>query len=107
TSLKGDAKPIAGIEDAAVRPAQLPEYVTALQKIFTRLQLPASFYGHAASGLLHVRPVLDLHNKADVKKFRHVAAEVSALVREFKGSLAAEHGVGIARTEFMAEQVGE
>jgi hypothetical protein len=28
-------------------------------------------------------------------------------VREFKGSLAAEHGVGIARTEYMREQVGD
>ena len=107
TSRKGDAKPLAGIEDAAVRPEQLPEYVGALQEIFARLELAASFYGHAASGLLHVRPVLDLHSKAEVKKFRQVATEVSALVREFKGSLAAEHGVGIARTEFMAEQIGD
>jgi len=43
----------------------------------------------------------------DLQKFRQVANEVSALVRQFKGSLAGEHGVGIARTEFMADQVGE
>src|SRR6185369_43278 len=66
----------------------------------------ASFYGHAAAGLLHVRPILDLHLKEDVKKFREIATEVSALVKQFKGSLAGEHGVGIARTEFMYEQLG-
>lgn len=107
TGRKGDAKPIAGIEDTAVRPEQLPEYVAALDGLLKRLGIEASFYGHAGSGLLHVRPILDLHNKADLKKFRHVANEVSALVRQFKGSLAAEHGVGIARTEFMPEQLGE
>jgi FAD/FMN-containing dehydrogenase/Fe-S oxidoreductase len=106
TSRKGRAKPVPGIEDAAVRPEQLPAYVHALQSLMARMGLEASFYGHAAAGLLHVRPVLDLHSREDVKKFRHIAAEVSALVQQFRGSLAAEHGVGIARTEFMPDQLG-
>jgi FAD/FMN-containing dehydrogenase/Fe-S oxidoreductase len=104
---KGGAKPVTGIEDAAVRPEQLPEYIAALSQVLEHQGLSASFYGHAAAGLLHVRPVLDLHDRAELKKFRHVANEVSAIVKQFKGSLAAEHGVGIARTEFMQEQVGE
>ena len=107
TGCIGPAKPVAFIEDAAVRPAQLPEYVRGLRSIMEPLGLQASYYGHAASGLLHVRPVLDLHNPTDLKKFRQVADQTSALVRQFKGSLSAEHGVGIARTEYMREQLGE
>ncbi|HLH52600.1 MAG TPA: FAD-linked oxidase C-terminal domain-containing protein [Verrucomicrobiae bacterium] len=107
TGRAGPAKATTGIEDTAVRPDQLPEYVTALECILKGLGLEASYYGHAASGLLHVRPLLDIHSPADRLKFRQLANEVSALVRQFKGSLAAEHGVGIARTEFMPEQVGE
>src|SRR2546429_1803750 len=106
TGCIGPAKPVAFIEDAAVRPAQLPEYVRGLQSIMEPLGLEASYYGHAASGLLHVRPVLDLHRAADLKKFRQVADETFALVRQFKGSLSAEHGVGIARTEYMRDQLG-
>src|SRR5712692_11339336 len=106
TGRVGAAKPVAFIEDAAVRPAQLPEYVHGLQSIMRPLGLEASYYGHAASGLLHVRPVLDLHSAADLKKYRQVADQTSALVRQFKGSLSAEHGVGIARTEYMEEQLG-
>src|SRR6202011_3203753 len=90
-----------------VRPTQLPDYVRGLQSIIKPLGLEASFYGHAASGLLHVRPVLDLHDATDLKKFRQVADQTSALVRQFKGSLSAEHGVGIARTEYMREQLGD
>src|SRR5438270_1132655 len=71
------------------------------------LKLDVCYYGHAATGLLHVRPVLDLHTAGDLRKYRQVADQVSALVRQFKGSLAAEHGVGMARTEYMAEQVGD
>src|SRR6266545_4209314 len=107
TGCIGPAKPVAFIEDAAVRPAQLPEYVRGLRSIMQPLGLEASYYGHAASGLLHVRPVLDLHNANDLKKFRQVADQTSALVRQFKGSLSAEHGVGIARTEYMREQLGD
>lgn len=107
TGRKGPAKPIPVIEDAAVRPEQLPAYVSELRNLLAGLGVEASFYGHAGAGLLHVRPVLDLRSRGDVKKLRQIAHEVSVLVRNFKGSLAAEHGVGIARTEFMQEQVGE
>jgi len=106
TSRKGDAKPACFIEDAAVRPQDLPAYVSSLQEMMARIGVEASFYGHAATGLLHVRPVLDLHSTDDLKKFRQIANEVSALVAQFKGSLAAEHGVGMARTEFLKQQIG-
>jgi len=107
TGCVGPAKPVAFIEDAAMRPAQLPDYVRGLQSIMKSLGLEASYYGHAASGLLHVRPVLDLHSTDDLRKFRLVADQTSALVRQFKGSISAEHGVGIARTEYMRDQLGD
>jgi len=107
TGCKGSAKPVAFIEDAAVRPRDLPAYYHSLQQLMKRLTLDASFYGHAASGLLHVRPVLDLHRAEDLKKYRLIADEVAVLVKQFKGTLAGEHGVGIARTEYLRSQVGE
>jgi len=107
TSRRGAAKPVTFIEDTAVRPRDLPAYFAGLQKLMQQQGLEASYYGHAAAGLLHVRPVLDLRQPADLKKYRQVADEVSALVYQFKGSLAGEHGVGIARTEYFRSQVGE
>ena len=106
TSRQGNAKPACFIEDAAVRPKDLPAYVAALNELMGRVGVSASYYGHAASGLLHVRPMLDMHSFEDLNKYRQIADEVSALVQQFKGSLAGEHGVGIARTEFLKEQVG-
>jgi FAD/FMN-containing dehydrogenase/Fe-S oxidoreductase len=107
TGRAGKAKPVTAIEDAAVNAKDLPAYFAGLESIMASLDLEASYYGHAAAGLLHVRPILDLRLAGDLKKFRQLAEEVSALVRQFRGSLAGEHGVGIARTEFMAEQLGE
>ena len=106
TGCKGSAKPTTCIEDVCVRPERLPEYVAGLQEILGGMDLRASFYGHAASGELHVRPALDLHRAGDLAKLRRVSVEVAELCLRFKGSIAAEHGVGIARTEFLESQIG-
>jgi len=107
TGCKGNIKPVAFVEDAAVRPRDLPAYVTSLQAMMTRCGVQASYYGHAAAGLLHVRPMLDLHRAEDLKKYRQIADEVAALVKQFKGTLSGEHGVGIARTEYLPGQLGD
>lgn len=107
TSCKGRAKPVTCIEDAAVRPKDLPAYYKQLSALIRDMGLEASFYGHAASGLLHVRPVLDLQSAEDLKKFREVSAETAALVKHFKGSFSAEHGVGMGRTEFLRKEIGD
>ncbi len=106
TSRRGPAKPTTGIEDVCVRPEQLPVYVASLKALLEPLGLEASFYGHAASGELHVRPTLDLHTADDVAALRRIADGVSELARRFGGSLAAEHGIGITRTAYLAEHLG-
>jgi FAD/FMN-containing dehydrogenase/Fe-S oxidoreductase len=106
TGCKGRRKPFEGLEDTAVRPGRLPEYVQALDAMLQRHGVKASFYGHAASGLIHLRPVVDLRNADDARKYREMAAEISALVRQFRGTLAGEHGLGMSRTQFLPEHAG-
>jgi len=106
TGRVGPAKPIAGLEDVAVLPKHLPEYVAAFKQAVAPLGMETSFYGHAASGLLHVRPIVDLHKAEDIQKFRVLSDTISELVRKCHGSLAGEHGVGLARAEFMEAHLG-
>jgi FAD/FMN-containing dehydrogenase/Fe-S oxidoreductase len=106
TGCPGPAKPTTCIEDVCVRPDRLPEYVAGLEEILGGIGVEASYYGHAASGELHVRPVLDLHQQADVDRLRWISDEVSDLCRRFGASIAAEHGVGIARTEYVEDHIG-
>ena len=106
TGRAGPAKATTCIEDVCVRPEQLPAWVEALEALLEPLGLEASYYGHAASGELHVRPVLDLHEAGGVAALRQISDEVAALCRRFRGSLAAEHGVGMARTEYLADHLG-
>lgn len=106
TGCKGDSKPLPGIEDVGVPPSELPAYVKGMQALMNEYGIRGSFYGHAASGMLHIRPVYDLHRGEDVKKYGELSAAVFELAKRHRGTYAGEHGVGIARTEFMADQIG-
>ena len=106
-SLKGDAKPIAFVEDTAVPVDRLPEYVARLQDVVDRHDTWAGFYGHASVGCLHFRPVINLKEAGDVGKLRSIAEEVRDLVVEFDGALAGEHGDGRTRTEYLPGFFGQ
>ena len=105
-SMKGDAKPVSFIEDCAVRLDDLADYTERLNDVFARHGTKGTWYAHASVGCLHVRPVLNMKDPADVATMRAVAEECFALVREYKGSHSGEHGDGIARSEFHAPMFG-
>ncbi|MGH7072502.1 MAG: FAD-binding and (Fe-S)-binding domain-containing protein [Acetobacteraceae bacterium] len=105
-SMKGDAKPVSFIEDAAVDLADLDSYTERLDEVFARHGVNGTWYAHASVGCLHVRPVLNIKDAADVAKMRAVAEECFALVRAYKGSHSGEHGDGIARSEFHRAMFG-
>ncbi len=105
-SMKGDGKPVSFIEDCAVDLPDLADYTERLNDVFTRHGTKGTWYAHASVGCLHVRPVLNMKDPADVRTMRAVAEECFALVREYKGSHSGEHGDGIVRSEFHAEMFG-
>lgn len=99
-------KPIAFVEDTAVAPERVAEYVRRFREIVERHGTRASFYGHASVGLLHARPILDLKTPRDVEEMRQIAEEISDLVLEFGGALSGEHGDGLARSQFTEKMFG-
>ncbi len=99
-SMKGDAKPVSFIEDCAVGLGDLADYTERLTAVFDRHGTKGTWYAHASVGCLHVRPVLNMKDPADIARMRAVAEECFALVREYKGSHSGEHGDGLARSEF-------
>ena len=107
TNIPGDAKPVSVIEDTAIKPEKLPQYIAEFKGILAKYQLDCVYHAHIATGELHLRPVLNLKDPADVRKFRAVAAETAQLVKKFKGSLSGEHGDGRLRGEFIPLMVGE
>jgi len=106
-SMKGDGKPVSFIEDCAVDLADLADYTERLNAVFERHASKGTWYAHASVGCLHVRPVLNMKDPADVRTMREVAEECFALVREYKGSHSGEHGDGLVRSEFHEPMFGQ
>jgi FAD/FMN-containing dehydrogenase/Fe-S oxidoreductase len=99
-------KPVAFVEDAAVPPGMLEEFVVRFEEIVERNGTWACFYGHASVGTLHVRPALDTSDPDGVGRMRRIAEEVADLVVDCGGSLSGEHGDGLARSEFLGRMYG-
>src|SRR5918992_1514845 len=99
-------KPVAFVEDAAVPPERLEEFIGRFGEIVEKNGTWACFYGHASVGCLHVRPALDTSDPGGVGRMRRIGEEVADLVVEHGGSLSGEHGDGLARSEFLEKMYG-
>ena len=105
-SMKDEGKPVSFVEDCAVPLEHLAEYTSRLTQIFESHGTRGTWYAHAGSGCLHVRPILNLRQDKDVHAMRAIAEEAFAMVREYKGSHSGEHGDGLVRSEFNEAMFG-
>jgi FAD/FMN-containing dehydrogenase/Fe-S oxidoreductase len=103
---KGDAKALSFVEDTAVDPGRLRDYIAEFQALLARHGTAAGVYAHASVGCLHVRPVLDLKTAAGVRHFEQIAGEVADLVLKYGGALSGEHGDGLVRSPFQERMFG-
>jgi Fe-S oxidoreductase len=103
---KGDAKAISFVEDTAVAPEHLRNYIAEMLEIIKRHGTRAGVYAHASVGCLHVRPVIDLKTEKGVGQFTAIAAEVADLVLRYGGALSGEHGDGLVRSPFQEKMFG-
>ena len=104
--MKGDAKPVGFVEDAAVPIAHLPEYVRRFDEIVTAHDTTAAYYAHASVGLLHNRPIVNLKSETDIQKMHDIAREVRDLLMELDGAMSGEHGDGLVRSEWIESMFG-
>ncbi|MGL4513428.1 MAG: FAD-binding and (Fe-S)-binding domain-containing protein [Lacipirellulaceae bacterium] len=104
--LKGNRRATPGVEDITLPPAALPQFFNRLQETLKRRQVTASVFGHAAHGQIHLRPLLDVANPADLRKLETLASELYETVWLLGGSMSGEHGDGLSRTPFTSRQHG-
>ena len=105
-SVKGDTKPLPFVEDTAVAPEKLPEYVRRFDEVVRRHNTIAGYYGHASVGCLHIRPMINIKLEEGLSKLVSIASDISDLVLEFGGSMSGEHGDGIVRGVWTEKMLG-
>jgi FAD/FMN-containing dehydrogenase/Fe-S oxidoreductase len=106
-NVPGDAKAVPVIEDTAVTPEVLPDYMKDFQAMLEKHGKSCVYYAHIATGELHLRPVLDLKKQSDVELFYQIALDTARLVKKYNGSLSGEHGDGRLRGEFIPLMIGD
>lgn len=107
SNIPGDAKPVSVIEDTAVKPADLTNYISDFKKMLSKFKLDCVFHAHIGTGELHLRPILNLKKPEDVELFYQLAFESARLTKKYKGSLSGEHGDGRLRGQFIPLMVGD
>ena len=104
--MKGDKKPIAFVEDTAVAPQHLAEFVSRFREIFAKHDTEGAYYGHCSVGCLHIRPVIDLKTPRGLEQVKAIADEITDLVVRFNGTISSEHGDGRARSPYLERMYG-
>lgn len=103
---KGQERPIPFVEDTAVPPENLADFIMEFRQVLDDRNLQYGMFGHVDAGVLHVRPAIDMKDEAQAPLIREITDQVVALTRKYHGLLWGEHGKGV-RSEYSPEFFGE
>ncbi len=90
----GRKKLVAFTEDTVVPPLYLADYIKEFRDLLDKMQVPYGMFGHVDTGLMHVRPGLDLTLDEDKQKLIEISKSVVNLVNKYHGQMWGEHGRG-------------
>lgn len=97
-SVRGEWKPLPFIEDTAVPPQHLADYIPRIEAFCRDLGVRMTYYAHASAGCLHIRPLINIKLAAEVEKMRAITQFTAELLGAYGGALSSEHGDGRVRS---------
>ncbi len=96
------------IDDFAVEPKYLPEFLPKLNAIFVKYHgLIYTVAGHVGDGNFHVIPLMKIEDPKQREIIPQLGKEVYDLVLQYHGTITAEHNDGIIRTPYLKQMYGE
>ena len=93
-SAAGSKKLVAFTEDTVVPPENLADYILEFRALLDSMNVTYGMFGHVDTGLMHVRPALDLTLEEDKQKLVAISNGVVELVKKYGGQMWGEHGRG-------------
>ncbi len=93
--------------DVCVPISRLAEAVTLARAEITKLGLVASMVGHTGDGNFHVGISVDHEDADEMERTRAFAHKLNQFALELDGTVTGEHGVGLGKMKYMAEEHGE
>ena len=104
--MKGSVRPLPVIDDVAVAPEAMPEFLVRVQNVLKRHETTASIVGHVAQGQLTIRPFLDLADLNGPTLVGKLADDLYREVIDAGGTIGAERASGMSRSAFLKGQFG-
>ena len=101
-----DQKPVTFIEDSAVAVSKLPEFISQFKSILAQHDAQSVFYGSVSTGLIHLRPLLNLKLHRDKETLVAIADETATLLKNMGGTMSAKHGDGKIRSHYIRQLLG-
>jgi glycolate oxidase len=100
-------RPTLILEDATVPRSKIPDMVRGLTKIADKYQLTIGTFGHAGDGNLHPTILTDRRDKKEWHKVEKAIEDIFEHALALGGTLSGEHGTGIAKSAFLANEIGQ
>jgi FAD/FMN-containing dehydrogenase/Fe-S oxidoreductase len=107
SNVPGDAKPVSLIEDCAVAVDKLGDFVDEVEEMLSSFGKESVYHAHIGTGELHIRPLINLKDPAEVKQLRAIGEKTALIVKKYRGSMSGEHGDGRLRGEFIPLILGK
>jgi D-lactate dehydrogenase len=92
-------------EDVAVPVSRLAELLAGLREQSARHGLQIVNFGHAGNGNIHVNILADPDDPSQMAAIDACLDAVFTLVLSLGGTLSGEHGVGVAKRDFVAREI--
>jgi FAD/FMN-containing dehydrogenase len=94
------------IDDVVVKPEYLPKFLPKMRKILDDHKLVYTIAGHAGNGNFHIIPLMNMKDPKNAELIPIVSDKIYSLVKEYRGSIDAEHNDGIIRTPYLEQMFG-
>lgn len=89
------------VEDGAVPPDHLADYVRGVRAVLDRNRIKGVIFGHAGDAHIHVNPLIDVSQPDWRDRLENVLDGIVALTASLGGTLTGEHGDGRLRTPLL------
>ena len=90
------------VEDATVPVSRVPEMIEGMREIFARYELRVGILAHAGDGNMHPLIATDVRDREEWQRVEKAIREIFELALRLEGTLSGEHGIGLAKSEFLS-----
>jgi len=94
------------LEDATVPRSKLADTFAEIERLAAKYRLNVGTFGHAGDGNLHPTVLCDERNREEMERAHAFFAELYDRVLAWGGTVSGEHGIGVAKRDYLARQIG-